>query len=217
MKREKRNRLSTKIAEQERQRPATIGFRISPELRKRLERSALARGRSLSQEAAFRLEQSFMKQDLLADVLTLAYGAEEAGLGLLLLRVMQEAGSNAIGYFSRDWDERLREWHEVPGAVAEAAEAAKAVLDCWAETAKNRPNVNRAHANAAEAVFNVLHYWLEEVVDPESERIEDLLGESRARLQPLSDLHQKPGPSPQEIREAHALRDAKARSARPKK
>jgi hypothetical protein len=51
-----------------------VGFRISPELRKRLDVAAIEKTRSLSQEAEFRLEMSFSKEDLLPSVQQLAYG-----------------------------------------------------------------------------------------------------------------------------------------------
>jgi predicted transcriptional regulator len=55
-------------------------LRVTPELKQRLDAAAEASGRSQSQEAEFRLERSFDRTDLLAEVLTLAYGEEAAAL-----------------------------------------------------------------------------------------------------------------------------------------
>lgn len=55
-----------------------LNMRTTKETRERLEQAALASGRSLAQEVEFRIEQSFLKQSLLSEVLTLAWGPELA-------------------------------------------------------------------------------------------------------------------------------------------
>lgn len=45
-----------------------LGLRVSPELKRRLERAAEQSTRSLSQEVEFRLEQSFQSERFLEDV-----------------------------------------------------------------------------------------------------------------------------------------------------
>ena len=55
-------------------------LRVTSELKTELEEAAESNGRSLSQEAEFRLERTFANQDLLDDVLTLAYGDRLANL-----------------------------------------------------------------------------------------------------------------------------------------
>jgi hypothetical protein len=52
----------------------TLGLRVTAELKNRIEGAANEKGRSLSQEAEFRLERSFDREELLPEVLTLAYG-----------------------------------------------------------------------------------------------------------------------------------------------
>lgn len=55
-----------------------LSFRVTPEVKRLLDAAAEASGRSQSQEAEYRLQASFDRQDLLTEVLTLAYGEEIA-------------------------------------------------------------------------------------------------------------------------------------------
>lgn len=55
---------------------ASLGLRVTADLKRRLDEAAAASGRSQSQEAELRLERSFERQALLDEVLTLAYGPE---------------------------------------------------------------------------------------------------------------------------------------------
>ena len=61
-----------------------LSLRVTPEVRSRLDDLARDSGRSISQEAEFRLEQSFKREDLLPDVLALAYGDPLAGFLMAL-------------------------------------------------------------------------------------------------------------------------------------
>jgi DNA end-binding protein Ku len=65
-----------------------LSFRVTPELKRRLDGAADKSGRSQSQEAEFRLERSFDHEDLLSEALTLAYGRKTAGLLMALAFVM---------------------------------------------------------------------------------------------------------------------------------
>src|SRR2546423_14080494 len=71
---------------------ATLGIRTSAYLTGRLADAAKASARSLSQEAEMRLEASFRKEDLLSEVLQLAYGRQLGGLLMALGRVMRATG-----------------------------------------------------------------------------------------------------------------------------
>jgi TraY domain len=55
---------------------AALSLRVRPLIKKKLEESAEINGRSLSQEAEFRLEHTFDRQGLLREVMTLAFGKE---------------------------------------------------------------------------------------------------------------------------------------------
>lgn len=74
----------------------SMSLRVSPEIKRRLDQAAAVSGRSLSQEAEMRLEQSFRDQALLSQLLELAFGRQLAG-------VLVTAG-HAMRYASRDVD-----------------------------------------------------------------------------------------------------------------
>jgi TraY domain len=87
---------------------ATLGIRASADLKKRLDEAAKLNGRSLSQEAELRLEQSFrQQQDLLLETLATAYGPRLAVLIIALARGMGEL--QRLAKFPSDWidDPRL--------------------------------------------------------------------------------------------------------------
>src|SRR5688572_2572837 len=72
-----------------------LGLRVTPELKERLDDATRRSGRSQSQEAEFRLELSFEREDLLADALKLAVSGPTAGLVLALATAMNGAGYQA--------------------------------------------------------------------------------------------------------------------------
>jgi hypothetical protein len=83
-----------------------MNLNVSAEVRSQLEATAKRAGRSLSQEAERRLEGSFVRQNLLNEVLTLVYGPRLAGLLVLLGALMDAAGreTNFLSTNSRgDW------------------------------------------------------------------------------------------------------------------
>ena len=55
---------------------AALSLRVRPLIKKRLEDEAELNGRSLSQEAEFRLEHTFDRQTLLKEVMTLGFGED---------------------------------------------------------------------------------------------------------------------------------------------
>ncbi|MCW5733473.1 MAG: TraY domain-containing protein [Enhydrobacter sp.] len=71
---------------------ASLGLKVTASLKARLEEAAATSGRTQSQEAEYRLEQSFNRTDLLLDAMRLGYGAQAAGLILLVARAMTDAG-----------------------------------------------------------------------------------------------------------------------------
>ena len=54
----------------------SLGLKVTPQIKARLDNAARETGRTQSQEAELRLERSFDREDLLTDVLALAYGKE---------------------------------------------------------------------------------------------------------------------------------------------
>ena len=58
----------------------SLGLTVTADLKARLDQEARRTGRTQSQEAQWRLERSFDRQDLLDEVLALAYGPQTAAL-----------------------------------------------------------------------------------------------------------------------------------------
>src|SRR5262245_2356565 len=83
-----------------------LGLRVTPTLKQHLDTAAQNGGRSQSQEAEFRLEQSFDRGDLLSDALTLAYSPELAGLLLTIAAAIDHAARHA----SRAVPDDARHW-----------------------------------------------------------------------------------------------------------
>ena len=52
----------------------SLGLRVTADIKQKLDEAAARSGRSQSQEAELRLERSFEREELLPEVLTLAYG-----------------------------------------------------------------------------------------------------------------------------------------------
>jgi TraY domain-containing protein len=97
---------------------APLSLRVRPMIKKKLEEAAELEGRSLSQEAEFRLEHTFDRQSLLREVMTLAFGKEWGSFllyhGILLKQFNAETSErlrniieNAI--YSHDEEKNYRE------------------------------------------------------------------------------------------------------------
>lgn len=66
----------------------SLGLRVTADMKKRLDAAAALSGRSQSQEAEMRIERSFDRQDLLPEVISLAYGEPMARLLLAMATAM---------------------------------------------------------------------------------------------------------------------------------
>jgi hypothetical protein len=73
-------------------RRASLGLKVTPGIKERLDAAARANGRTQSQEAEARIELTFKSEDLLPQLLELAYGRELAGLLMELGKTMLQAG-----------------------------------------------------------------------------------------------------------------------------
>jgi hypothetical protein len=105
----------------------TLSVRVREKLRRQLEQSAEEEGRTLSQEVEFRVEQSFDRTELVFDSMKLAYGAELAGLLMLIGRAMSGAGRTS-GLKGNTVQFTGTEWLADPFAYEQALNAAVAVL-----------------------------------------------------------------------------------------
>jgi hypothetical protein len=72
-----------------------LSMRTTPSTRARLEAAAAENGRSITQEAEIRLDQSFGTQDLLDQVLELTFGRIDGDLVHVLGKILQTATSQA--------------------------------------------------------------------------------------------------------------------------
>lgn len=101
---------------------------MTADIKARLDAAAKVSGRTQSQEAEMRIERSFDRQDLLSEVLTLAYGREAAGLLMLLGLVMIQAGEFPHIYCGAA-AEGVGSWTDNPAAFANVTHAVLALLD----------------------------------------------------------------------------------------
>ncbi len=99
-----------------------LGLRVTKETKLRLDQASHASGRSQSQEAEFRLEQTFNSQSTLFDALDLAFGRPWTGLQLLLAQVAQLTGTRALGASAFNF-EGCEDWVNDPYAYDQATRA----------------------------------------------------------------------------------------------
>jgi hypothetical protein len=97
-----------------------LGFRVTPEMKRRVEDVANASGRSISQEAELRLERSFEQQRLLPEALELAYGDELAGVLIAIAEAMNDARLHARIVTDEDYRTWLEDGFAFDAAVAAA-------------------------------------------------------------------------------------------------
>ena len=105
-----------------------LSLRVTPAIREALSNKARDGGRSLTQEAEFRLERSFAQQALLDDVLDLAFGLRVAGFVRLIARVLVDTGPIAAFRKKPDLSAAL-DWLQSPTALKEAKAAVDLVFD----------------------------------------------------------------------------------------
>ena len=107
-----------------------LGLRVTREMKQKLDRAAHASGRSQSQEAELRLEQSFNSASALFDALDLAYGPRWTGLLLLLAQTAQFTGTRAVSASQFNFN-GCEDWVSDPYAYDQAARAIAFVLEIF--------------------------------------------------------------------------------------
>ena len=105
----------------------SLGLKVTAEIKSRLDRAAHESGRTQSQEAELRIARTFERQDLLPEVLTLAYGREAAGLLMMFGLIMRKVG-NEYHMGSGAADDGSR-WTDNAVALGNVAHATLALLD----------------------------------------------------------------------------------------
>jgi len=101
----------------------SLGLKVTPAIKDRLDQSAMASGRTQSQEAELRLERSFGREDLLPETLALAYGHEAGGLLFAAGMVMTKVGVTAAHELSIRSRSGPRNWLDDPYSYDQAGRA----------------------------------------------------------------------------------------------
>ena len=117
-------------------RPATmgeriaLGLRVTKETKRKLDDAVYSSGRSQSQEAEFRLEQTFNADNSLFAALDLAYGRRWSGIVLAIAHAAQLAGVRSM--MINHWNfEGGEDWVLDPYAYDQAVKAANAILEAF--------------------------------------------------------------------------------------
>jgi hypothetical protein len=100
----------------------SLGLKVTAEIKQRLDKAARETGRTQSQEAEVRLEQSFRSEDLLPQILDLVYGRETAGLLMTIGECIKDAAPifcflNGGGLSAADWMQRRWTYNQLREAI----------------------------------------------------------------------------------------------------
>jgi hypothetical protein len=105
-----------------------LNMRTTFEVRHELEGAATASGRSLAQEAEFRIGRTFAAEKSLIEALNYNYDPELAFMMIAIGEAMKMAGRTAA-FYAADKPEDAQRWWDNPFAFAQAVQAAHAILD----------------------------------------------------------------------------------------
>ena len=133
-----------------------LGLRVSTELKTKLDGAAKASGRSQSQEAELRLEQSLKSEEALYKTLDLAYGHELTAIILAVARALHLTGTRAV--FVGDMTKvDAKDWMLDPYAFDQAARAANVTLEAFRPRGKVEvPHEMAPHFNVPPDKLEVL-------------------------------------------------------------
>jgi hypothetical protein len=122
-----------KRAETIRKKPGTLdgkryplNMRTTFEVRQELEKAAAATGRSLAQEAEYRIQRTFENQRMLQEALDISFGSDISGLLMIIGDVMRATAQTVS--FAKDGDPSLEIWSEDPVVYDEVAKAVATVF-----------------------------------------------------------------------------------------
>jgi TraY domain-containing protein len=107
---------------------ASLGLKVTPEIKRKLDLAAQANGRTQSQEAEVRLENSFRDERLMVDAMVLVYGRRLTGLLLELGDLLSEVGRH-VGFEVTGSLVAAENWLSDPKAYDEAVKAAMDLLE----------------------------------------------------------------------------------------
>ncbi len=106
---------------------ASLGLKVTADIKQRLDEAARANGRTQSQETEVRLEQSFRNELLLPQLLDSAFGPEASGLLMLLGQCIRRTEIRTETQL-RQTEEEVANWSVHPWTYQQAAEAIEQVL-----------------------------------------------------------------------------------------
>lgn len=112
-----------------------LGLRVTPDIKKRLDDAAKDNGRSQSQEAEMRLENTFKATNAVFDALDLAFGKRLTGLLLAMAHASQLTGTRAV-FVSQLNVAGGENWVSDPYAYDQAVRAILAILEAFRPTGK---------------------------------------------------------------------------------
>ncbi|UYO37483.1 hypothetical protein KQX62_12010 [Rhodopseudomonas palustris] len=106
-----------------------LNMRTTFEVRQQLENAARNSGRSLTQEAEYRIDRTFQTERLLSDVLSLAYGPRLAGL---LLAIGDAAKDTVVSISLNKLDDVTgMKWVDDPSAYDQVAKAVSEIVEAF--------------------------------------------------------------------------------------
>ena len=106
----------------------SLGLKVTGNIKQRLDHAAKESGRTQSAEAELRLERSFDREDSLVEVLTLAYGAEVAGILMMIGSTIDDVGPHT-GFAATRTLEGANGWTCQPYAFDQAVQGVNRLLE----------------------------------------------------------------------------------------
>jgi hypothetical protein len=103
-----------------------LNMRTTFEVRRELEQAAAATGRSLAQEAEYRIQRTFQNQKVLQEALDLSFGPQISGLLMIIGDVMRATAQTAS--FAKNGNPSLENWSEDPAVFDEVAKEVAVVF-----------------------------------------------------------------------------------------
>lgn len=105
----------------------SLGLKVTATTKKRIDEAAIESGRTQSQEAELRLEQSFRDQELMFSALELAYGRRLSAMLIMLGEAMRFSGQRA-GWDATFTLKGAENWLDLPFAYDQSIKAADSIL-----------------------------------------------------------------------------------------
>jgi hypothetical protein len=127
----------------------SLGLKVTGDIKGRLDATARANGRTQSQEAEARLERSFHEEELLPQLLELAYGRQTAGLLLLLGECIRDIAPHA-SFLSGDHLRPTGDWMERPWPYQQVKAGVDTIFQALAPPGTEEAKAPKTIANLPE-------------------------------------------------------------------